>query len=178
MATMEELQSARKALREGRATSIADAVLIELASRIDSAPAYPSQAQDWGDREAVPMLQELAFRLRRATLWFAPPRGMSITAEGLLLLGFRRDDSHGHPVYCREVPDDVEGCHTELRLIPEADGFTAEIHNWQTEDGERACDVNQRVALPRKLTQYVDLRRLCGAISDRWSSAAVEVMEH
>lgn len=92
-----------------------------------------------------------------------------ICAAGLLAMGFRCDESHGHPIYIREAVDAPEEWHTSLHLVPPGDGvYIAEIHNWQVVDGERLCDARQAVAVPRLIRSYDDLRRLCAVISDDW----------
>lgn len=99
-----------------------------------------------------------------------PPGAAEITAEGLLLMGFRCDQSAGHPIYIRDTIEDVEGCHTALHLLPWRDElWQAELHNWQTFDGVRECDIDQCVAITRLLRTYSDVRRLCAVISDQWS---------
>lgn len=171
MITDADLQQAREFLRIGRNLAVSDATLITLGNTttLETVSRDVVKASEWAYDEAIPLVQELAFRLRRALLWIMPPGGESITAEGLLMMGFRRDESHGHVIYLHEAIDDVEGCHTALHLIADqGGGFAAEIHNWQTEHGERMCDVNQRVALPRVLKTYNDVRRLCASISERW----------
>jgi hypothetical protein len=56
-----------------------------------------------------------------------------------------------------------------LVLLPEYEALWAvEIHNWQTEDGERVCDVDQRVRLPRHIRVWADLVRVMGTIASRW----------
>lgn len=169
MITNADLSRAKELLRNGPSSLIADLTLIALANGTNSAPACPDAARESAEREGLPLMQELAFRLRGALLWIIPPGGESITAEGLQVMGFSRDESHGHAIYVREAIDDVDGCHTALHLIADdGGGFAAEIHNWQTEQGERVCHVNQRVAIPRVLKTYNDVRRLCAAISERW----------
>lgn len=167
---LDDLLRARDHLRRGEAIKISDRVLITLGNSITDAPARPSEASDWADREAIPLINELAFRLRAALLWIQPPSSGTISAEGLTVMGFRRDDTAGHPIWIREALDDIQGCHTALHLLPGQSGWHAEIHNWQTdEDGQRECDVNQIAGIPRTLRTYADLRRLCAAISEHWA---------
>ena len=57
----------RKMIREDSASisKIDDETLCQVASR-QVCPAYPSQALDWGEREAIPLIHALAARLRIA----------------------------------------------------------------------------------------------------------------
>lgn len=168
--SLDDLLRAREQLRRGEAIKIPDSVLITLANSIAEAPARPSEAGDWAEREAIPLITELAFRLRAALLWIQPPSSGTISAEGLTVMGFRVDCSHGHPIWIRDALDDIEGCHTALHLLPAPQGWNAEIHNWQTgDDGQRECDVDQIAGIPRTLRTYADVRRLCASISERWA---------
>lgn len=171
--TMADLHEARERLRQGTMLGIRDGVLITLAAEIRNPPAKPSDCCDWAEREAVPLINELGFRLQASTRWYAPQTDVLITGEGLQSMGFRLDESFGHPVFILEAREETPGCHTSLHLLPHSrDGWIAEIHNWQTNaSGERECGPDQRVSLPRLLMTYVDVRRLCAVISTDWLPA-------
>lgn len=72
--------------------------------------------------------------------------------------GFRLDATGYRWVV--DAPEHTPGARTQLVLLPDDEGWIAEIHNHL--DG---CDPSSRAALPRLLTTEDDVRallRLCG----------------
>lgn len=77
-----------------------------------------------------------------------------ITSLDLELYGFRQSASNPSLAWCRRFETDTFGTGCELRLLADDDGWIVEVWNWQ---GDEPANVEQRVALPRLLTELVDL---------------------
>jgi hypothetical protein len=163
------LQTARAALRVGRAYEINDRDLIALSLGIEDSPAKPSSAAEWAEREAVPLINELGRRLQAAKRWFIADAGHTISADGLAVMGFRREETSGVARYVLDSVSDVAGCHLALHLLPDFDGaWIVEIHNWQTDGGEPVCDVDQRVGLHKRVRTYGDVRNVMRVAAEMW----------
>ena len=79
-----------------------------------------------------------------------------ITALDLELQGFR-ESSGPSRAWCRRFETGVFGTRCELRFLPDDDGWIVEVWNWQDDE---PGSVEQRAALPRVLTELVDLMDL------------------
>lgn len=80
----------------------------------------------------------------------------NITTLDLELYGFREAD-RPPGAWCRRFKTEVFGSHCELRFLPDDDGWIVEVWNWQDDE---PANVELRVALPRVLTELVDLTDL------------------
>lgn len=76
-----------------------------------------------------------------------------ITALDLELCGFRQSIGPSQ-AWCRRFDTGDYGTQCELRFLPDDDGWIVEVWNWQDDEPP---NVEQRVALPRLLTELVDL---------------------
>jgi hypothetical protein len=56
--------------------------------------------------------------------------------------------------WCRRFETGIFGTRCELRFLPDDDGWIVEVWNWQDDE---PANVEQRAALPRLLTELVDL---------------------
>gem|GEM_PF-4001177 len=84
-----------------------------------------------------------------------------INGRDLAAIQFTPDTSHGHLIWMRDVPTDVEGCCCSIHLLPCRTGFIAEIWNHQRDEP----GLMSNAALPKPLTtmqQVLDLLSLCG----------------
>lgn len=83
----------------------------------------------------------------------------TLMREHVEACGFTLDPTTGYR-WMIDAPDSTPGSRTQLVLMPDDEGWIAEIHNLlDTDDG------THRVALPRLLTTEDDVRallRLCG----------------
>lgn len=79
-----------------------------------------------------------------------------IEALDLELCGFRQSIGPSQ-AWCRRFDTGVDGTQCELRFLPDDDGWIVEVWNWQDDE---PGSVEQRVALPRLLTDLADLTDL------------------
>lgn len=94
-----------------------------------------------------------------------------ISGHGLLLMGFRCDETAGHPIFVREARCDVPGVHIALRLLPgpacyQKGCYSVEIANWHDDDDED--ERPQLCGLERPVRTYEDVRRVMRVVADAW----------